>query len=162
ALKHADPEVAQRAEKCIEAIRSNERVASLVAELGHADPKLRAAAADKLLEMRALAAPAVPALIRLLDDDDLHVRIRATYALGHVGPGARAAIPRLRRLLNDAQADTLLRLSAAKNLANLGPDAECAVPDLLQLLRNEEPRLRSWAASTLRVVGKNHAQVIPA
>src|SRR5688572_1980020 len=45
------------------------------------------------------AEPAVPDLIRLLDDPDLEVRKSAARALGRIGPAAQAAVPALMRSL---------------------------------------------------------------
>jgi HEAT repeat protein len=53
--------------------------------------------------LRADAAPAVPALIRLLEDPSEDVRGTAATCLGHVGAGAREAVPALLAHLDDVK-----------------------------------------------------------
>jgi HEAT repeat protein len=162
AVKDRDLEIARRAKQCIEEIEINERVAALVVELKSPNPKIRAAAADKLTEMGSLAKPAVPALIQALDDPDKNVRIRVTITLGYIGPAAAAAVPRMAQLLNDRGADSIVRWMAARYLTYIGRPAESAVPALLRMLEEKDPGLRNGAAQALGALGHHHKDVVPA
>src|SRR5262249_49987314 len=46
-------------------------------------------------------ARAVPCYVQLLDEDDPWVRYSAAEGLGHCGPAARVAIPKLKAMVND-------------------------------------------------------------
>lgn len=63
------------------------------------------------------ALPAVPQLIKALDDDNNYVRTNAAGALMMIGPDARAAIPALQAALKDP--DTKVRATAADALARI-------------------------------------------
>lgn len=58
-------------------------------------------AARALGNMGATAAPAVPALIKLLDSPYYNERESAARALGSIGPPAKSAVPALRKACND-------------------------------------------------------------
>jgi HEAT repeat protein len=162
ATKDRDLEIAQRAKQCIEEIKINEKVVALIADLKNPNPKVRRAAAHKIMRMRSLAKAAVPTLIQALDDRDSSVRLEAARALEMVGPGAKAAIPRLTQLLNDQRADKDLRRTAAIALSSIGKEAENAVPELLRMLEEKDPWLRNGATNALAVLGRNHKEVVPA
>jgi len=78
--------------------------------------------------------PAVPALIRLLDDRDPGVQGAAAQCLAGIGPAAPEAVPALLRLLKAAKAgrrnDPWLRDWAARALGEIGPAASAAIPYL--------------------------------
>jgi HEAT repeat protein len=85
---------------------------------------------------------AVPVLVELLresgpDKASAEVRWTAALALGHVGPGATAAVPALIEALDDPE--PLVRLSAADALGKVGPAAGDAVPKLAEMLKTDEP-----------------------
>jgi HEAT repeat protein len=64
------------------------------------DPLKRRRGAEMLARIGSDAAPAIPALIRLVEQDpDLQVRKAAAFALGQMGPTAQAAIPALSRMM---------------------------------------------------------------
>jgi HEAT repeat protein len=69
-------------------------IATLIDGLRHPDANIRYAAAQSF--HGAAAAPAVPELIRRLDDPDFEVQRAAAMALGAIGRGAAPAIPALR------------------------------------------------------------------
>jgi HEAT repeat protein len=87
----------------------------------------RAALEDRSCRARAVAAEvlwrmekhpqAVPTLIRLLEEDEGEMTNNAQYmaarALGRIGPAARAAVPKLRRLLNDKELELRQTVAAA-------------------------------------------------
>jgi hypothetical protein len=70
------------------------------------------------------ARPAVPALIKLLKNDDPDVRYWAAGCLGLIGPSAQAAVPALLAGLNTNR----YLWAASFALGKIGPDARQAIP----------------------------------
>ncbi len=77
--------------------------------------------------------PAVPALLKILNGPDEGMRVCAAYALGEIGPTARAAVPALIRVVERADPeqypDVLVR-HAVGAIGRIGPEARSAVPAL--------------------------------
>jgi HEAT repeat protein len=101
-------------------------------------------------------------LIEMLTDDDLEVRRGATFALGKIGPAAKAALPAIR-----ANADKQeLRPVSIWAMVRIAPDdakiAEQAVPLAIAALRRDEAVIRFEAAETLRLIGPRARAAIPA
>ena len=72
--------------------------------------------------------PVLPALLALLHDDDVYVRVAAIWSLGQNGAGAKTAVPALSELLRDedeqvrkAAADALERIEATAGHAQRSP-----------------------------------------
>lgn len=86
-----------------------------------------------------VAKPAIPALIRLLDNDNAHVRGCADAALADIGPDSRDAVPaiirNLRRALPQGPAKWWNEemYCAACALGRIGAPASPAIPELTQL-----------------------------
>ncbi|VVB73226.1 HEAT repeats [uncultured archaeon] len=64
------------------------------------------------------AAAAVPALVRLLNDQDENVRFNAAWAIGKIGKGVKEAAPFLMDALNDACCD--VKRASATALGEIG------------------------------------------
>jgi HEAT repeat protein len=98
------------------------------------------------------AAPAVRALVRALAAEDHGVRIGAAFALGQIGPAAKAATDPLRELV-DGKQPVFLRTLSVWALARINPEDHAAlrtaVPMLLDGLKSREPRLRAMAGRAL-------------
>ena len=82
-------------------------VPRLVDALKH--EKLRGQVAYILGQMGPAAAPAVPALAKLIADKDERVALEATLALAKIGPGAKDAVPVLTEALGQARESQFLR-----------------------------------------------------
>lgn len=81
------------------------------------------------------AAPAVPQLIRTLNDPVNYVRASAAAALGAVGPDAHDAVhPLVEKLLTKDEQGFVLS-SVASALGAMGPAARDALPTLEQMVR---------------------------
>lgn len=65
----------------------------------------------------AKSAPAVPALMKKLDDDWRVIRYGAAEALGKIGPAAKKAVPRLREMTGEE--DGVCRIHAAEALLKI-------------------------------------------
>jgi HEAT repeat protein len=74
--------------------------------------------------------PAVPALLKILDGPDAKLRECAAYALGEIGPGARAAVPSLIRAIESLDPQNKPNLLAIRALGRIGPEARAAIPAL--------------------------------
>ncbi|HEY5909607.1 MAG TPA: HEAT repeat domain-containing protein [Verrucomicrobiae bacterium] len=83
------------------------------------------------------ARPAAPALVRLLNDKDVAVRVNAARCLGELGPAALEAVPALVAVLNrkvgSAWQDVVSRDAAAGALGQIGAAAVPAIPHLAAL-----------------------------
>jgi HEAT repeat protein len=132
--------------------------------------------ARALARMGAEARPAVPLLVRLLDDGDPGDEEQALETLAAIGPEAREAVPALlARIEQDDEAEqeaaTLLHIDPrpeavallgrmldrgrgcywfVMSLDTLGPQAKPAVPLLLRLLCNKDHEIYQRAARALR------------
>src|SRR5262249_52170646 len=85
---------------------------------GGAGPNVRSAALKSLAGQGALAAPAVPALVKALNDPNPEVRTAAARVLAGVGEPAKEAVPALRVARKDPQEP--VRRAAADALKKLG------------------------------------------
>ena len=68
------------------------------------------------------AAPAVPALIEALDDPEATVRFPVTVALGEIGPAAKAAVPKLKQMM-DEEINDEIAAAAKRALRRIQPEA---------------------------------------
>ena len=94
---------------------------------------------------------AVPALNRLLLDDDERVRSAAALAIAKVGPSARLSISPLINTLKDKS--DVVRDGAAYALAKLAPGNDTVIPALIRALRYEDVRARVGAANSIARLG---------
>jgi HEAT repeat protein len=167
--------------------------------LNDRNPAIRFQAASILVRIgRAETKAAIPVLIDLLSGDrnpssraepsrvpsapgnnNTSFRLQAMQALAKVGPDAKAAIPPLVKLLDDAQAarvaalalpqlgpdalppvletwakqESFNRPGVIQALGRFGPKAEPAVPKLMEALASPDGRVRELAANALRQIG---------
>lgn len=131
----------------------------------------------------AIGAPAVPALIEVLDDPDPLVRGHAAETLGLIGADAAPAVPALVKHLSDegqwtaSMGDMGFRQTvgavAAEALGGIGPAAKEAVPALsqrLEVIKQDElyPEDAAILAQTLSAadalgrIGRDAASAVPA
>jgi HEAT repeat protein len=127
----------------------------LIAALENGDEYSRCYAALGCKPLGPLAAPAVPALMTVIEadmrDPDVESRHHAITALGDIGPGAAAAAGVLAKFLETLDADAegwLLTDSSAacRSLAAMGPGAKAAVPALRNCLNwgPEDEAMLRW------------------
>ena len=89
--------------------------------------------------------PAVPLLVKAIDDQDFNVRTMAIFCLGRLGPKAKDAVPALARALEDRQ--WLVRKYAAGALGVLVATASDAAPALARSAV-EDPQLEVRQTAT--------------
>lgn len=147
------PTYADQAAKAVPALR---------AALHDRDALVRAAAAQALAETGALAAPAVPDLIAIVEKDaDAPARLQATLALGNIGESAKDAVPvlveRLRR-----ETEIGLRVNTAIALGQIRAAKEMVVPALVEFfLTVNDPDGRIAAMMSIGEYGAEAALAIP-
>jgi len=131
-------------------------VEPLVAELQHADWRVRAAAVDVLGNMGRVARDVAPSVGRSLQDDHMWVRRNAAEALGNMAPDDEDTIARLGAVLEDD--DERVRRNGALALAKIGPPAAPAVAALAKLLKDENRYVRYNSFLALQRIGTPAAQ----
>lgn len=99
------------ATRLIQAVQSPQAVVGLIAAFSDAEAEVRNATINALV---AIGRPAVPELIKALDDPNVQVRRRAVLTLGKLNTLAVAAVPDLQKKLQDA--DPEVRGLAAASL----------------------------------------------
>jgi HEAT repeat protein len=106
------------------------------------------------------AAPAIPALVEMLDDRSPDFRKLVADLLYGLGPDANAAVPALvRSLKNQTARDPALVIKILRGVA--GPDTREAVPELTKALQSEWADVRVNAALGLLRIEKNARAVVP-
>lgn len=98
-----------------------------------------------------IGAPAVPALMKQLRDQDVDIRKHAVWALWRMGPQAKAAVAVLAEVSRDDNND--LRAFAVAALGKIGPAAGGAVPALIERLQDSDAKMRKSAAYALGSIG---------
>src|SRR4051794_20835988 len=105
---------------------------SLIKVRFHADEEYHAKADAGFAALGALAKPAVPALIELLNQSDTMVRVAAEYDLMWIGPEAQDAVPVLVGCLNDTNSMGRSRPPRCRRKIQMTP--ELPVPALFHSL----------------------------
>jgi len=121
---------------------SAEVVSALVGALADKDYWVARAAVDAL---GAIGSPAVVAVVAALKHPDKDVRMRATWILQRIGPGAEAAVPALVEALADG-GDWWMKRNALAALGAIGPRAGAALPAVIEAMDDAEERHRAAAA----------------
>ena len=103
----------------------------------------------------------MPALIEVLDSEDVDLRYEAASALAKIGAGAREALPALRGKLADAK-DNGWRVALADALGMVG-DQQAATDVLAAIAVNKEDvDARPFAIRSLIDLGPKAARALPA
>jgi HEAT repeat protein len=108
------------------------------------------------------AAPATPALAKLIAGKDDRVAHEATLALANIGPGAKEAVPALTAALEQGEKPKGEKSNAhavAYALGKIGPDAAGAEPALFGLLHNSNRQLALVSAWALAQISPASAEV---
>ncbi|MFV0445463.1 MAG: HEAT repeat domain-containing protein [Planctomycetaceae bacterium] len=111
-------------------------------------------AARALSEYRAAAAPALPELTELLQDENApsEARWNAARTIGKIGPDAASTVPQLIDELDNPE-DTI-REHAAEAIGDIGPSAaELGVPALRGVLQDPYVKVRRDAVRSLGYIG---------
>jgi HEAT repeat protein len=161
-LKNSDAEIAKRAKVCIQEIERNQAIARYIADLKSQDTNARLRATKGLADYKEHSKPAIPALIKALDDASPSLREQAVVALGSIGPDAEAAVPKLIALVKDKNQSVGLRLSAAKALGEVGPESANSVLTLIRMCHeNEDKRIQAGAFAALQALYPLDLKLLP-
>ena len=140
-------------------------VDGLIDLLNHESEWVRINAAFALGEMDSVAAKAVPALTRCLDESSHCVVRTATDALSSIRQGEKTYMPALGKLLKDGRAGWYedvrrgwtpyeqVRINAAMAFIRLGKDATPAEDLLLETLADPNGHVAAHALDALRRIG---------
>lgn len=116
------------------------------------DPLVCRGAGSALHLIGAEARPAVPALMKVLEEGhSSDTRISAIYALKGIGPEAKAAVPLLIKALDCEDFHT--QYFAAQALGAMGKEAQAAVPALRRKVKEGVASVRRHAAAALGDIG---------
>jgi HEAT repeat protein len=113
--------------------------------------------AESLRQRIATWPDGVSSLITALQVPNSAIRLRATIALGLLGPGAAEAIPVLIKCLSDRSPQ--VQFAVATTLGRIGPDA---VPALVGALKDKDWEVKCNAAKAIGEIGPTAAGAVPA
>ena len=105
-----------------------------------------------------IGAPAVPAVLELLDHENDRVRVSAIFVFHQMGPPAAGAVPVLNELLLDT--DEPFRCNIAGALGQIRDPR--SIPALIQILSDVDPVVRECSAITLGHIGEAANAAVPA
>lgn len=107
------------------------------------------------------ATPAIPVLLKNLDDDNWKVRLVAAMTLGHAHVGPELCIPALVRTLKDTNA--LVRMRALDSLLRFGPARKEVVAATIEALKDSDVAVRMRALEALEehVPAENAKAAVP-
>jgi HEAT repeat protein len=140
-------------------------IQSLIDALADPNQSVRTDAAVMLGHHQSEAAPAVRALVEILESPSVDASAglliaAASSTLGKIGPRASAAIPALRRMMSNQ--DPSLQFQAASALVKIDPDDHSPLRILIQALGSRGAEDRCWIAQALGRYGPNAQSAIPA
>lgn len=126
------------------------------------DRDLNVRVARALSEYGPDAAPALPALMKILSDKKLDSELRwnAARTIGKMHEKGAPAIPVLIEALRDET--PTVREHAAEHLGDIGPDAREAADDLMAVLSDSYWRVRRDAARSLGQIGESSPELMAA
>jgi HEAT repeat protein len=134
------------------------------------DNKERREAAYQLYQLGEKSAPAVPTLLKALNDNEQQVWYYSVQTLAKIGPQAEAAVPDLIQDLArfSGEPDEGSRRYSSGNRQiwyrsafALGSIGKAALPPLIEALSDKNPSLRSGAAKAISWLAKDAEPAIP-
>lgn len=114
------------------------------------DPRMQHHSRKAFCELTPSSSEATPALIGMLECDDLLERRTAALALSRVGPNAKGAVRALTAALADG--DAQLQEAAAQALGAIGHADEAAIAALETAAKAHDSNVRFRAVQALRVL----------
>jgi HEAT repeat protein len=161
-LADGHPLVIERAAQTLGQIgpEAKEATGALVKLLRYPDSGVRKAAVEAVTRIGPVPKEAVPDLAKsIVQDQESKYRLRALDVLGRMGPEAKDAEAILTKLVGQDH-DAPVRKAAAEAVTRINPPG--AVPVLTQMLQDKDGDNRVWAAMTLRRMGPNAKEAVPA
>ena len=105
-----------------------------------------------------IGAPAVPELVKLVDNDSSELRTKAITALAGMGREGRQAIPTLLKLKNERDLEVLRCVLLA--IGELGDPTKEVIETIEEKLRHENPAIRVAACKSLGNFGSDAAAAV--
>jgi HEAT repeat protein len=99
-------------------------------------------------------------LIKAMDHENVNIRSQVVMSIGQMGPGAKAAVPKLAELAKGGDAN--LRNNAINALVQLGLDGRAAAPALVENLKNPNQYIVTQSLQALRNMQVDSKTVVPA
>jgi len=118
-----------------------------------------AAAVDQLGELGSKAREAVPALIKLLDNDDVELRAKVVATLGEIGGSRRKVVAALETQLT-SESETI-RYRAAVAIGRQGPAGQVAVEALVSAAFDESAKVRHAVRDALEATEVSRDIILP-
>jgi HEAT repeat protein len=110
--------------------------------------------------MRALGKDAVPVLQKALHSQQAAERVKAAWALGHLGPVARSAVPDLIQALDDKFPNA--QIVALQSIEAIDVYGDDLIPKVIEKLGHPHPGVCNSAANLLtRIEQKRKAESLP-
>ena len=128
---------------------------SAIGPLARATTRSDAAGQAAAIAAASFGLPAVPHLIKALEQQDPAESEWTTIGLAEVGP---LAVPALTEAL--AHENWFVRWGTAEALGQIGTRATSAAPALIPLLEDENPQVRATAANSLQRINANSTEVL--
>ncbi len=119
----------------------------LIQAINHPDFNVQAASIAALFSMRQTAFPAIPALLKKMEDGHTSLREMIVDSLAQIDAENPSALPALIKQLQSD--DILIKKNAARTLKQYGPRAKAAVPQLLISIKDTDPQFREQAILAL-------------
>lgn len=136
-------------------------VRAMIANLKHADYRVRLAAVDTLETFGGQAETAIPALVSALRDYNKFVRWGAARTLGRLHPRqADLVVPGLMGMLDDRE-DPSVRIAAASALELYGEHARKAVPTLARVINRGDKEYIIAILHAIQGIGTDAAPTLP-
>lgn len=138
-----------------------ETVRAMIANLKHADYRVRLAAVDTLETFGGQAETAIPALVSALRDYNKFVRWGSARTLGRLHPRqADLVVPGLMGMLDDRE-DPSVRIAAASALELYGEHARKAVPTLARVINRGDKEYIIAILHAIQGIGTDAAPTLP-
>jgi hypothetical protein len=133
-------------------------VPAIASGISDPDPQARSRAIDVLETLGPAAQPALPVLIKALEDPDRFVRWSAARTIGRLAPAESSpAVVALAHCLADTDLD--VQQAAARSLESYGPAAASAAPALARALDTHSTSLKLAILRSLKAIGPSASAV---
>jgi HEAT repeat protein len=119
------------------------------------DAEVRRSTEEILADLGPFSEPAIPQLMKHLEDSDKGVRSYAIFALGTIHKQPTTVVPKLLKMLDNPNCVTSDKIEALEAIAEYGQDAYDAVPFIQKLSKCKDTEVSEAAGETLKEI-TNH------
>jgi len=144
------PVIARRAAWALGCVRTEKALPPLMAVLTNEHHHAHTTVIDVIGYLGTNAGPAIPTLLRYLEDPDPKKADEAAQSLGAISLQPALVVAALARHLEDRNMER--RPSAVRALSRFGREAQPAVPALLRILNDTDWNLRELATNAIQAV----------